>query len=73
MDGCRSRRIRLSCEYIEAPMAHSRYTKTRTIPTTTKKVVYATIPIEWNEAQQKLTIGERKGSFRGCWRIGRFR
>ena len=30
-----------------------------------EKGVYATIPIEWNEAQQKLTIGERKGTFPG--------
>lgn len=30
-----------------------------------EKGVYATIPIEWNEAKQTLTIGERKGSFPG--------
>jgi len=30
-----------------------------------EKGVYATIPIEWDEAQQKLTIGERKGNFPG--------
>jgi alpha-D-xyloside xylohydrolase len=30
-----------------------------------EKGVYATIPLRWDEAAQKLTIGERKGSFPG--------
>lgn len=30
-----------------------------------EKGVYATIPIEWNDAGRKLTIGDRKGSFPG--------
>jgi len=30
-----------------------------------EKGVYATIPIDWNEATQTLRIGERKGSFPG--------
>jgi alpha-D-xyloside xylohydrolase len=30
-----------------------------------EKGAYATIPISWNEKDQSLTIGERKGSFKG--------
>src|SRR5215472_9528833 len=38
-----------------------------------EKGVYATIPIEWNEASKTLTIGGRKGTFPGILESRTFR
>jgi alpha-D-xyloside xylohydrolase len=38
-----------------------------------EKGAYATIPIHWDEAQQTLTIGERKGEFPGMLQNRTFR
>ena len=38
-----------------------------------EKGVYATIPIQWNEASQTLTIGQRKGKFPGMLESRTFR
>ena len=38
-----------------------------------EKGAYATIPIEWNEAAQTLTIGPRQGSFPGMLNTRTFR
>ena len=46
-------------------MASLRSMKTRATATTTKKDMCATIPFEWNEARQTLTIGKRSGKFPG--------
>ena len=45
---------RLSCASIAARMERSRSTRTRTTATTTRKGVYATIPIRWDDASQTL-------------------
>ena len=61
----RSRRIRSSCECTAAPMARSLCTKTRTIPTTTKRESTRRFRSSGMRRRQKLTIGERKGTFPG--------
>ena len=38
-----------------------------------EKGAYATIPIQWNEAKQTLTIGERRGEFPGMLKQRTFR
>ena len=38
-----------------------------------EKGAYSTIPIQWNESKQTLTIGKRKGSFPGMLRKRTFR
>ena len=38
-----------------------------------EKGVYATIPVKWNEKEQTLTIGERKGEFPGMLKKRTFR
>jgi alpha-D-xyloside xylohydrolase len=38
-----------------------------------EKGVYATIPIQWNEANQTLTLGERSGEFPGMLKTRTFR
>jgi alpha-D-xyloside xylohydrolase len=38
-----------------------------------EKGVYATIPIQWDDTRQTLTIGDRKGSFPGMLTTRTFR
>ena len=38
-----------------------------------EKGVYATLPFHWDETQQTLTIGDRKGEFPGMLRTRTFR
>jgi alpha-D-xyloside xylohydrolase len=54
-------------------MEISLYTKTKTTNYNYETGKYATMPIHWDEAQQSLTIGVRKGDFPGMLATRTFR
>ena len=46
--------------------------KMNLIITITKKELYTEIPISWNNASRKLTIGARKGAYEGMLKNRKF-